>query len=79
MAPVCPNAGFTLAAAFALALGIGANITICGTINAVLLNSPFRLVKQPQWPASVYEINSALPAFIAGRVPVRENQREWQV
>ena len=65
---------FTLAAIFALALGIGANIVIFSTINAVLLNSlPFRSVKQPERLVSLYESNPALFAFINGRLAVTLN------
>src|SRR6185437_3781494 len=72
--------GFTFAAVFALALGIGANIAIFSTINAVLLNSlQFRALKQPQRLVSVYETNPALLAFIAGRLPVRmKNFLAWK-
>jgi hypothetical protein len=63
---------FTVAAIFALALGIGANIVIFSTINAVLLNSlPFRSVKQPERLVSLYESNPALFAFINGRLAHR--------
>lgn len=71
---------FTLAAVFALALGIGANIAIFSTVNAVLLNSlPFRALKQPERLVSIYETNPALGAFINGRLPVRvKNFLEWK-
>ena len=71
---------FTFAAVFALALGIGANITIFSTINAVLLNSlPFRSLKHPERLVSVYESNPALMAFISGRLPVRlRNFLAWK-
>jgi len=64
--------GFTAAAIFALALGIGANVTIFSTVNAVILNSaPFRFIRNPQRLVSIYERNPALMAFIAERLPVR--------
>lgn len=74
------NPGFTLAAIFALALGIGANVTIFGTVNAVLLNSaPFRVIKDPQRLVSIYERNPAILAFISERLPVRlKNYLAWK-
>ncbi len=66
------TAGFTVAAIFVLALGIGANVTIFSTVNAVVLNSaPFRMMKQPGRLVSLYERNPALLAFISKRLPVR--------
>lgn len=72
--------GFTFAAVFALALGIGANIVIFSTINAVLLNSrPFRSLKRPERLVSVYETNASIAAFLNGRLPVRlKNFLEWK-
>ncbi len=72
--------GFTFAAIFALALGIGANIVIFSTINAVLLNSlPFRSIKSPERLVSIYESNAALLTFINSRLPARlKNFLEWK-
>lgn len=71
---------FTLAAMFALALGIGANVTIFSTVNAVILNSaPFRWIRQPDRLVSIYERNPALLAFISERLPVRlKNYLAWR-
>ena len=63
--------GFAFAAIFALALGIGANVAIFRTVNAVLLNSrAFRSFKQPNRLVSLYETNPALLQFLAGRLGV---------
>ncbi len=63
--------GFTFAAVFALALGIGANVVIFSAINSVLLNSlPFRSVPQADRLVSIYQSNPALLAFISARLPV---------
>jgi putative ABC transport system permease protein len=74
------NTGFTCAAIFALALGIGANTAIFSTINAVLLNSrPFQSMVQPNRIMSIYERNPALLAFISERLAVRlTNYLEWK-
>ena len=74
------SAGFTLAAVFALALGIGANVTIFSTVNAVVLNSaPFRWIKDPGRLVSIYERNPALLAWISERLPVRlKNYLAWK-
>ena len=71
--------GFALAAIFALALGIGANVTIFSTMKAVLLNSaPFRMMKDPKRLVSIYEQNPALLAFLSERLPVRwKTYAEW--
>src|SRR5579863_925846 len=72
--------GFTLAAVFALAMGIGANVTMFSTLNAVVLNSaPFRWIKQPDRLVAIYESNPALMAFISARLPVRlKNYLAWK-
>jgi putative ABC transport system permease protein len=55
---------FSIAAIVALALGIGANVTIFSTVNAVLLNSlPFRFIKNPQRLVSLYSFNRSLADF----------------
>ncbi len=72
--------GFVLAAVLALALGIGANVTIFSTVNAVVWNSaPFRRIKDPARLVSIYERNPALLAFISERLPARlKNYLAWQ-
>jgi len=72
--------GFAFAAIFALALGIGANVAIFSTVNAVLLNSlPFRFFKQPERLVSLYETNPALLQFLNGRLGVtHHNLLAWR-
>ncbi len=72
--------GFAFAAIFALALGIGANVAIFSTVNAVLLNSlPFRFLKQPERLVSLYETNPALLPFLNGRLGVtHHNLLAWR-
>jgi putative ABC transport system permease protein len=72
--------GFAFAAIFALALGIGANVAIFSTVNAVLLNSlPFRFIRQPERLVSLYETNPALLPFLNGRLGVtHHNLLAWR-
>ncbi len=72
--------GFSLAAVFALALGIGANTAIFSVINAVLLNSaPIRALKDPCRIVMVWEKNPELSGFLAPRMPVcLRNYFEWK-
>ncbi len=72
--------GFAFAAIFALALGIGANVAIFSTVNAVLLNSlPFRSLHQPERLVSLYETNPALLQFLAARLGVtHHNLLAWR-
>lgn len=72
--------GFTAAAIFALAVGIGANVAIFSTLNAVLLNSlPFRAIQAPERLVTIYETNPALLQFMAGHLPVRfTNFEAWR-
>jgi len=63
--------GFAFAAIFALALGIGANVAIFSTVNAVLLNSlPFRFIQQPERLVSLYETNPSTFKFMGDRMSV---------
>lgn len=74
------SAGFTIAAIFALALGVGANTAIFSVINAVLLNSaPMKQLRQPERLVMIWEKNPLLPAFIAERMPARlRNYLAWK-
>jgi putative ABC transport system permease protein len=74
--------GFTLAAIFALALGIGANTAIFSVVNAVLLNSkPIQALREPGRLVMLWENN---PEFIKDElfthgIPVRlKNYQEWK-
>src|ERR1041384_5766557 len=68
------NFGYTRVAVFALALGIGANSTVCVTINAMLLRPmPFRDLDR------VVAVWTTIPSRHARRVSVSPADfREWR-
>ncbi len=72
--------GFTLAAVFALALGIGANTAIFSAVNAVLLNSrALNSLNAPDRLVMVWEKNPRLSTFIADRMQPRlNNYLDWK-
>lgn len=72
--------GFTAAAVFALALGIGSNVVIFTAINSVLLHPlPFRSLRDPDRLVMVWERLPALTLIFAERMPPRlRNFRAWK-
>ncbi len=72
--------GFTLAAIFALALGIGANTAIFTVVNAILLNSQaLKSLQDPDRLVMLWEKNPRLDFFVAERMPPRlKNYLDWK-
>jgi putative ABC transport system permease protein len=73
--------GFTLAAIFALALGIGANTAIFSVVNAVLLNSkPLQALQEPGRLVMLWQYNPQFrdQLFTHGIPPSARNYVEWK-
>ncbi|MGE5648518.1 MAG: ABC transporter permease [Acidobacteriota bacterium] len=72
--------GFTLAAVFAVALGVGINTAMFSVVNAVLLNSrPLQALKEPDRLVMLWEKNPALNIFNGLRLPVcAQNYLDWK-
>jgi putative ABC transport system permease protein len=72
--------GFTLAAVFAVALGVGVNTAMFSVVNAVLLNSrPLQALKDPDRLVMLWEKNPALKVFSGLRLPVCAlNYLDWK-